>query len=122
MRLGKRLVWLQLLSLGICPVLAMTACSNKQQAGIDTEEVSAGEYAYEVHCGECHEQPHPDLLKQPPNLHGVFSRKTLPSGAPATDKQVRNTIIEGRGTMPAFDKRLSNDELDELVQYLHTLK
>ena len=122
MRLARRLVCLRPLPLGICLVLAMTACSSKQQAGIDPEEVSAGEYAYEVHCGECHEQPHPDLLKQPPNLHGVFSRKTLPSGAPATDKQVRNTIIEGRGTMPAFDKRLSNDEVEELLQYLHTLK
>ena len=121
MPLGKQLVWLQLLPLGICPVLAMTACS-RQQAGLDPQEVSAGEYAYGVHCGECHEQPHPDLLKQPPNLHGIFSRKTLPSGAPATDKQVRNTIIEGRGTMPAFDKRLGNEELDELVRYLHTLK
>jgi mono/diheme cytochrome c family protein len=49
-------------------------------------------------------------------------RKTLPSGTPSTDEQVRKTIIEGRGTMPAFDKRLSNEELDELVQYLHTLK
>ena len=122
MRLGKRQVWLQLLSLGICPVLAMTACSRQQQAGIDPQEVSAGEYGYEVHCTECHERPHPDLLKQPPNLHEVFMRKTLPSGAPSTDEQVRKTIIEGRGTMPAFDKRLSNEELDELVQYLHTLK
>jgi len=122
MRLGKWQVWLQLLSLGISPVLAMTACSRQQQTGLDPQEVSAGEYAYEVHCEECHEQPHPDLLKQPPNLHGIFSRKTLPSGAPATDKQVRNTIIEGRGTMPAFDKRLGNEELDELVRYLHTLK
>jgi mono/diheme cytochrome c family protein len=122
MRLARWLVWLRLLRLGICLVLAMTACSNKPQAGIDPEEVSAGEYSYEVHCAECHEQPHPDLLKQPPNLHGTFGRKTLPSGAPATDKQVRRTIIEGRGTMPAFDKRLSNEELDELVRYLHTLK
>jgi mono/diheme cytochrome c family protein len=122
MRLGKRLVWLQLLPLVICPVLAMTACSRRQQTGIDPQIASAGEYSYDVHCAECHEQPHPDLLKQPPNLHGIFSRKTLPSGVPVTDEQVRETIIEGRGTMPAFDKRLGNEELDELVQYLHTLK
>ena len=122
MRPARRLVCLRLLPLGICLVLAMAACSRQQQTGLDPQEVSAGEYAYEVHCGECHDQPHPDLLKQPPNLHGIFSRKTLPSGVPATDKQVGRTIIEGRGTMPAFDKRLTNEELDELVQYLHTLK
>jgi len=119
MRPAKWLV--PLLAFGVCPMLVMTACSDRQ-TGIDSQPVSAGEYAYEVHCAECHEQTHPDLLKQPPNLHGIFSRKTLPSGAPMTDEQVRGTIIEGRGTMPAFDKRLSNEELDELVRYLHTLK
>jgi len=102
-------------------VLTLLSCSPTT-----TDQTSAatlrGEELYSEHCAECHEQPHPDLLKQPPNLHGTFGRKTLPSGAPATDKQVRKTIIEGRGTMPAFDKRLSNEELDELVQYLHTLK
>jgi len=52
----------------------------------------------------------------------LFQLKSLPSGAPATDAQVRKTIIEGRGTMPAFDQRLSEEEVDDLVKYLHTLK
>ena len=47
-------------------------------------------------------QSQPDLLKQPPNLHGLFLRKALPSGAPATNAQVRMTIIEGKGIMPCL--------------------
>jgi mono/diheme cytochrome c family protein len=60
-----------------------------------------------------------DLKKQPPKLEGLFQSKTLPSGAPATDEQVRKTIIQGIGTMPAFDQRLSDKDVDDLVIFLH---
>ena len=85
--------WILPSILGICFSSLMTACSEQQQAGTDSQ-TSAGEYSYEVHCAECHEQPHPDLLKQPPDLHGILSRKTLPSGAPVTDEEVRKTIMK----------------------------
>ncbi len=81
-----------------------------------------GEELFELHCSECHEQANPDLKKQPPKLEGLFRSKTLPSGAPATDEQVRKTIVEGLGTMPAFDQRLSENDVNDLIQYLHTLK
>jgi hypothetical protein len=47
----------------------------------------------------------PDLKKQPPKLEGLFQSKTLPSGAPATDEEVRKATILGIGTMPAFDQQ-----------------
>ena len=81
-----------------------------------------GEELFDLHCAECHEQANPDLKKQPPKLEGLFRSKTLPSGAPATDEQVRKTIVEGLGTMPAFDQRLSENNVNDLIQYLHTLK
>ena len=70
----------------------------------------------------CHENPPPDLLKEPPKLRGIFSSKTLPSGAPATDEQVRKVIIEGLGTMRAFYKRVKDDDVRDIIAYLHTLK
>ena len=81
-----------------------------------------GEELFNLHCVDCHEMPHPDLKKQPPKLEGLFNSKTLPSGAPATDEQVRKTIIEGQRTMPAFDGRLSDSDVNDLISYLHTLK
>ena len=92
--------------------LEFTGCDSRQH----------GEQLFEQHCVECHEMPNPELKKQPPKLEGLFHSKTLPSGAPATDEQVRRTIIEGRGTMPAFDGRLSGRDVSDLVRYLHTLK
>jgi mono/diheme cytochrome c family protein len=87
-----------------------------------TDDETQGRALFLLHCADCHEGAHPDLHKQPPKLQGLFQSQTLPSGAPATDAQVRKTIIEGRGTMPAFDQRLSEKDVDDLVRYLHTLK
>lgn len=87
-----------------------------------TSDTTQGQALFLLHCADCHEGAHPDLHKQPPRLEGLFQSKTLPSGAPATDAQVRKTIIEGRRTMPAFDQRLSDKDLDDLIKYLHTLK
>jgi len=101
-------------------LLPAVACTRGEQ--LSNAEIH-GQWLYDGHCAECHENPHPELHKQPPNLHGLFSHKTLPSGAPATDEQVRKTIIEGRGTMPAFDRRLREDDVKDLIiQYLHRLR
>lgn len=81
-----------------------------------------GQELFDLHCAACHQGPTPDLKKQPPRLEGLLETTNLPSGAPASEKQVRKTIIEGIGTMPAFDQRLSDSDLDDLVKYLHTLK
>jgi mono/diheme cytochrome c family protein len=99
--------------------LLLVACEPKARLGNAKTE---GRWLYELHCAECHEHPQPELHKQPPNLHGLFLAKSLPSGAPATEEQVRQTIIEGRGTMPAFDRRLSEEEVRDLLQYLRKLK
>jgi mono/diheme cytochrome c family protein len=58
---------------------------------------------------------------KPPNLHGVFLAKSLPSGAPATDEQVRYTIIAGLRTMPAFAQMLSEADASDIVRYMHKL-
>jgi len=92
-----------------------TACSPSASA-------ERGQELFDLHCVLCHEGPTPDLKKQPPRLEHLFDAKQLPSGVPATDAQVCKTIVEGLRTMPAFDKRLNDQELDDLVAYLHTLK
>lgn len=94
----------------LLPLLA--GCSAEQH----------GQDLFESHCADCHEETHPDLKKQPPHLEGLFHSKSLPSGAPATDEQVQKTILLGIGIMPAFNGRLSEKEVRDIVKYLHTLK
>lgn len=84
--------------------------------------VQRGQELFDLQCASCHEDPPPYLKKRPPKLEGLFKAKRLPSGGPATDKQVRKTIIEGLRTMPAFDQRLSDQDVNDLIAYLHTLR
>ena len=93
-----------------------TACSKSGNS-----DESHGRALFQMHCSPCHDTPPPDLLKQPPKLNGLFKSKTLPSGAPVTDEQVRKVIIEGYRTMPAFQGRLQEQDVRDLIAYLHTL-
>jgi len=43
----------------------------------------------------------------------------MPSGAPPTDERLTTVIVNGRGMMPAT--QLTDDQLQDLLAYLHTL-
>jgi mono/diheme cytochrome c family protein len=58
--------------------------------------------------------------KVPPDLHGLFDRKALPSGIPATDDAVRHNVLAGRGMMPGFAGRFDDEQMAALLAYLHT--
>ena len=104
------------ISLALAAVVWLAGCSQTTNASSN-----AGHELYQLHCSDCHDGKNLNLRKQPPKLNGLFQAKSLPSGAPATDDEVRKTIIEGRGIMPAFDQRLSDKEIADLVKYLHTI-
>ncbi len=71
----------------------MTACRPAPKL---TDQQAEGKHLYDVGCAHCHEQNDLHLKKVPPNLHGLFSRSTLPDGDPATDAQVEQVLIRGR--------------------------
>jgi mono/diheme cytochrome c family protein len=108
-------VWPWLIVVFVLLVGWQTSCEQRRAE-------RRGRELFQLNCAPCHEAPKLDLKKQPPKLEGLFQSKTLPSGAPATDEQVRKTIIQGIGTMPAFDQRLSDEDVNDLVKYLHQLK
>ena len=75
---------------------------------------------YDVRCAHCHDFNDLQLKKVPPDLHGLFNRSTLPSGAPATDLQVARTVMTGKGMMPSFAGRFTTAQMEALLAYLHT--
>jgi len=112
----------QKIGLGTLLVLTLfllDGCSSRTGNPDDSEQ--RGAILFAMHCSPCHEAMNPQLKVQPPSLRGLFASKSLPSGAPATDEQVRRTIIGGRGIMPAFDQHLTKDDVNSIVKYLHTL-
>ena len=75
---------------------------------------------YKQRCAHCHEDNDLALKKVPPDLHGLFDRKTLPSGIPATDEAVKQNVLNGRGMMPGFSGRFDQEQMAALLAYLHT--
>jgi mono/diheme cytochrome c family protein len=105
------------MALWVAGLILLAGCSSHKDNVRNEEAVRGGEI-YILNCAPCHESTGLDLHKQPPKLKGLFKSKTLPSGAPATEAQVRETILKGHGTMPAFEGRLTDQEVADLIQYL----
>ncbi len=86
-----------------------------------TQTESQGRALYAAQCSPCHEAASTARLTVvPPKLRGLFKRATLPDGAtPVTDAAVRDVILNGRGTMPPFAGRFSDEQLAALLAYLH---
>jgi mono/diheme cytochrome c family protein len=85
-----------------------------------TPQEAEGKHLYQVRCAHCHEENDLALKKVPPDLHGVFDRKTLPSGIAATDAAVRQNVLAGKGMMPGFAGRFTEEQMAALLAYLHT--
>ena len=49
-----------------------------------------------------------------------MGRGKLPSGAAATDGAVRAVVLMGKGKMPSFAGRFTEDQMTALLQYLRT--
>jgi mono/diheme cytochrome c family protein len=79
-----------------------------------------GHAVYQAHCVICHND-RKDAPLNGPSMVGVFKRQYLPSGAAATDERVSATILHGRNMMPAQGNVLYQQDLDDLLAYLHTL-
>ncbi|HWY71796.1 MAG TPA: cytochrome c [Terriglobales bacterium] len=83
-------------------------------------EEQHGREVYETSCAICHNAYKKEPL-QGPALIGMFRKQALPSGMPATDEHVRDTILTGRRNMPPFNVVLDERQLNDLMAFLHTL-
>jgi mono/diheme cytochrome c family protein len=79
-----------------------------------------GHELFETRCAACHYDRQTGSLHGP-SLLGVFKKPALPSGAAATDERVSATILHGRNNMPALGNVVDQNDVDDLLAYLHTL-
>jgi mono/diheme cytochrome c family protein len=90
------------------------------ELGLNSQQAS-GRRIYDAECDRCHE-PYSIRGKKGPGLKGVFQHKYLSlSGLPANDDRVSDIIRLGRNEMPGFSQKLSQQDMQDLLAYLHTL-
>ena len=54
-------------------------------------------------------------------MKGLYKKQYLPSGLIANDGFVEQSIVRGRNMMPPLGNAVSQQEIDDLIAYLHTL-
>src|SRR5258708_2170397 len=90
------------------------------ELGLNPQQV-AGRKIYDSNCDRCHE-PYSTKGKKGPGLKGVFQNKYLSvSGLPANDDRVTDIIRLGRKEMPGYSQKLTEQDIQDLLAYLHTL-
>jgi mono/diheme cytochrome c family protein len=110
-------------------LLLLCACTlgcNVERRKSDAElglnpQQAAGRRIYDNECLRCHE-PYSTRGKKGPGLKGMFKNKYLSeSGRPANDETVTDIIRLGRKDMPGFSQKLNDQDMQELLAYMHTL-
>jgi len=80
-----------------------------------------GRHLYDNYCDRCHE-PYSSRGKKGPPLKGIFKQQYLPlSGLPANDDRVGEIVKYGRSKMEGFGRVMSDQQIKELLAYMHTL-
>jgi mono/diheme cytochrome c family protein len=89
------------------------------ELGLNPRQAS-GRHIFDRYCARCHEAYSSRGLRGP-SLEGIFKKQFMPSGTPANDDRVTEVIGLGRSKMPAFGRVLDQQQMDDLLAYLHTL-
>lgn len=90
------------------------------ELGLNPQQI-AGRRIYDNYCDRCH-APYSSRGRQGPSMKGIFHRQYLPmSGMPANDDRVTDVVRLGRNKMPGYAQVLNQQQINDLLAYLHTL-
>jgi mono/diheme cytochrome c family protein len=110
---------------GLLALLGCAGCDVERrksdaELGLNPQQ-AAGRKIYDQYCDQCHE-PYSSHGKKGPGFKGIFKHSELPmSGMPANDERVGEIIQYGRSKMPAYGRELNQQQIQDLLAYMHTL-
>jgi mono/diheme cytochrome c family protein len=108
-----------LLTLGLLTLCGCKHAPSKPVRALTPQE-AAGQQVFARQCSSCH-YADSDKGLYGPGLAGLFRKPYLPSSRPVNDARVTAVILHGWAMMPPMGNTLSDQELAELMAYLHTL-
>jgi mono/diheme cytochrome c family protein len=108
------------IALALCVTATFTLAEDAKPAPKPTKtapgSAKAGQETFNSICAQCH-SIQPDQVKFGPSLYGEL-KKPHPK---KTDAEVHQIIKEGKGKMPPLGSKLSDQEIANVIAYLHTL-
>ena len=124
-QIGHRKCLTLCLCVSVASLVSLSGCEVERrksdaELGLNPQQ-AAGRRLYDQYCDRCHE-PYSSRGKKGPSMKGVFKKQYLPlSGLPANDDRVGEIIRYGRSKMQGFGQVLNQQQVDDLLAYLHTL-
>jgi mono/diheme cytochrome c family protein len=113
------------LPMAMAALLALVGCDVERrksdaELGLNSQQAE-GRKLYDNYCDRCHE-PYSTRGKKGPGLKGIFKNQYLPlSGLPASDDRVTDIVKYGRAKMEGFGQVMPDEQVKQLLAYLHTL-
>src|SRR5882672_9579090 len=107
-----------------CLLYSLLACEVERrhsdaELGLNPQQAS-GRHIYDQNCDRCH-AAYSSKDRKGPSLKRVFKRQYLTvSGMPANDDRVGDIIRMGRNNMQGFGQVLTQEQINDLLAYLHT--
>jgi len=124
-KIGNRKCLALCLCISLGTLFSLPGCEVERrksdaELGLNPQQ-AAGRRLYDQYCDRCHE-PYSSRGKKGPSMKGVFKKQYLPlSGLPANDERVGEIIRYGRSKMQGFGQVLNQQQVEDLLAYLHTL-
>ena len=112
-------------SVVILALLVLAGCDVERrksdaELGLNPQQAE-GRKLYDNYCDRCHE-PYSSRGKKGPGLKGVFKQQYLAlSGLPANDDRMTDIVKYGRAKMEGFRQVMTDQQIKDLLAYLHTL-
>jgi mono/diheme cytochrome c family protein len=106
-------------------LVALVGCDVERrksdaELGLNPQQ-AAGRKIYDNYCDRCHE-PYSSRGKKGPSLKGIFKHQYLSqSGLPANDERMADIVKYGRAKMEGFGQVMTEQQIRDLLTYLHTL-
>jgi len=90
------------------------------ELGLNSQQ-AAGRKLYDNYCDRCHE-PYSSRGKKGPSMKGIYKRQYMElSGLPVNDERMADIIKNGRAKMEGFGRVMTDQQIKDLIAYMHTL-
>jgi len=112
-------------SVAVLALLALAGCAVERrksdaELGLNPQQ-AAGRKLYDNYCDRCHE-PYSSRGKKGPSMKGIYKRQYMEiSGLPVNDERMTDIIVHGRSKMEGFGQVMNDQQIKDLLAYMHTL-
>ena len=108
-------------SLAIAIAAAAIAASAATRPPWEKNHLQVGQALYRENCVVCHDIDRAQSKKYGPSFYQLFRRERMPlANARPSREYIKVRVKFGGKLMPAFRQRLSESEIDTLIDYMES--